>query len=644
MGDTPPDRPTPLASGTLEKTPLVHLLVYALEKRLVGTMQFTAPDERSGIILFANGQPVKAWTSEPVAYLGRVLLELGYLSEDELTRSLAELAAAKGIPHQPGQALHGRLLLASGAIEARELAAGLREQLARKLRYMGGLPPTTSFAYYEAFDALKGWGLDGAPGFDPLPMIWGVLRESRPRDHIDAALQRVMAAALHLAAGADPARLGLGAEQRTFVERLRNRAIPTAEMMESGALGGAEARLLVYLLLLTKMAEVVPRPVASGASPEVTTGAPAPRGTTSNSHAQRASPSSVLRNASEVASAPPPSEPKIAVASRGSGASASSVKRTVSVATPTTAKPPVPMADGPAGQASPSATLPAASRLRWEEIVERAATIDRADYFTMLELARDATTGEVEAAFLALAKKWHPDRLPAELAPVKDACGRVFSRMSEAHATLIDEGKRDEYMRLLADGSGSPEAQETVAKVVEAATNYQKAEVCLRRSDFVQAETLCRRALEADATQPDYVAMMAWLMALKPENQSQEKTRDSIKMLDRAISLSDKCERAYFWRGLLYKRMGRGDLAVKDFKRAVELNPRNIDAAREVRLYLMRGGRRSSDPPSATSSSSPPPKPPSLTPRGAVSPNRGSVAPKADEVKPGLLGRLFRKT
>jgi curved DNA-binding protein CbpA len=264
---------------------------------------------------------------------------------------------------------------------------------------------------------------------------------------------------------------------------------------------------------------------------------------------------------------------------------------------------------------------------RWQEIVDRAATIDRADYFMMLDLPRDATPDGVESAFFDLAKKWHPDRLPSELAPVRDACSRVFSRMSEAHSTLGDRERRTRYMRLLADGTGSPEMQETVAKVVEATTHFQKAEVCFKRTDYVQAEEWCRKAVQADPTQPDYHAMIAWLTALKPEYQSPEKTHECIQMLDRAIAMSDKCERAYFWRGALYKRLGRGARAIRDFRLAAELNPRNIDAAREVRLHQMRGGRSSSKPPQA-SSTRPSPLP-----------------PKHDEpAKPGgLFGRLFKK-
>jgi tetratricopeptide (TPR) repeat protein len=242
----------------------------------------------------------------------------------------------------------------------------------------------------------------------------------------------------------------------------------------------------------------------------------------------------------------------------------------------------------------------------------------------MLEVPRDATRSDIETAFFTLAKRWHPDRLPGELTPIRQACSRVFARMSEAHATLANDEARARYMHLLAEGSGSPEMQETLARVVEAATNFQKAEVCFRRSDLAQAETLCRRALDLDPTQPDYHALLAWLFALKPENQSAEKTKAAVQMLEKAIGMSERCEKAYFWRAMLYKRLGRADAAVRDFKRVVNLNPRNIDAAREVRLYRMRtGGRRTSNPPATTG-------------------NVGSDPPRSDDGK-GIFGRLFKK-
>jgi curved DNA-binding protein CbpA len=580
MGDIPLNRPSPAASGTLAKTPLIHLLLYALEKRLLGTVEFVLPDQRSASILFWNGEPAKARTSEPVAYLGRVLLELGHLTEDQLTQSLADLAVAKS----SGHALHGHLLLAARRIDKGALKSALREQLARKLRHIAGMPDETKYSYYDRFDGLREWGPDASEGFDPVPMLWGMLCESPPWPHVEAALSRVALSSLRVSRDADLGRLALPEQERALADRLRQRPIPAGEVTSSRGFRQSDARLLVYLLLATKQVEVL----RAAESPEAA--------------AQPDRPSTPKR----VSQRPEREEPTV----------------------PRRAVAPVdilPLTSTPPADLSPEFSE------RWSEIVDRAANIDRADYFMMLELERGATREEVQSSFLTLAKKWHPDRLPAELVRVREPCSRVFARMSEAYATLTDDEKRKQYMRLLADGSGSPETQETVAKVVEAATNFQKADVCLRRNDFAQAEVLCRKAHEADATQSEYLAMLAWLLAQKPDGQSPAKTAECIQMLDRAVSMNKRCERAYFWRGLLQKRLGKADSAYRDFRRAAELNPRNIDAAREVRLHRIRGGRRSSNPP--------PPEPP--TGSGT---QRSSAAPaKPAEGVAGLLGRFFKK-
>jgi tetratricopeptide (TPR) repeat protein len=675
MGDLSSNRPAPTASGTLARTPFVHLLLYALGKKLTGAIELHSPDNRSALVVFSGGEPVKARTSEAVAYLGNVLVELGHLDPAQLDRSLAELAKQKA---GGGNQLHGALLLSAGVIDAPKLRAGLIDQLGRKLRFIAALPGDTTYAYYDGVDLLRGWGGDDSPAVDPVPYLWGMLREYPPWEHVRTALGRMLASPLRLARGADLARLRLAKEEVEALGLLRARPLRASELARAAHLNERTAQLLTYLLLITRQVDVLPPvdgaaaspgplgqgPFGQGPSPlplPSPSPSPSPPPPSPLPPGARASvpfaPPTISFRGRESSGSPevsthgrdPAGPPDVSIRGRDpAGPPDPSMRPSVApmsgrlAPSPASARPPS-SASRPAPPSSPRPpTSPSRSSRppslrsigppppglsaelveRWREIGRRAATIDRSDYFMMLDLARDATREDIEESFFALAKRWHPDRLPPELAPVRDACSRVFARMNEAHATLANDDLRARYMKLLAEGSGSPEMQEAVAKVVSAAQKFQKAEVCFKRNDLAQAETFCRQALDEDPTQPDYIAMLAWLVALKPESQSAEETGGSIKMLDKAISMSERCERAYYWRGMLHKRLGKTDLALKDFRRAAELNPRNIDAVREVRLHRMRGGRSSAPPPAAT---------------------RKTTPPKNEEAGKGIFGRLFKK-
>jgi hypothetical protein len=74
----------------------------------------------------------------------------------------------------------------------------------------------------------------------------------------------------------------------------------------------------------------------------------------------------------------------------------------------------------------------------------RALHVAEESPFETLGLEDGASPEAVRAAYFRLSKRWHPDRLPPELEPVRTAVELVFARMTEAHALLtrtIDEAK-----------------------------------------------------------------------------------------------------------------------------------------------------------------------------------------------------------
>jgi tetratricopeptide (TPR) repeat protein len=544
--------------------------LYAYERKLNGTLEFQATGGESASILFVDGQPAKCRTSEPVAYLGSVLLELGTINDAQLNQSLADMARAKK--------LHGQILRDMGVLTEPKLKEGLKVQLARKIRHLAGLAPDTMYAYFDQWNALQSYGGPETISVDPMPLVWTAVREAPPWDHVHTALTKVGTAPLRLSRTAQLQRFEFEKRELDLIELFRSRPMRVADLVAAQILRPREAQLLVYLLLITKQAQVI---VETGNIPP------------------RLEPTPTARPSPAPVTPPNPEQANpMSFAMRAATTSRPSI-------TP------------PAGPAPP---LPPELAARRQQILERAAQIDREEYFEMLGVKRESTFDEVREAFFNLAKTWHPDRLPPQLADVKEACGRVFSRMSEAHATLSDGDKRAKYMKLMTEGGATPEAQDKIAAVVGAATEFQKAEICLRRNDYAQAEALVKKAYTADP-QPEYLAMIAWIEALKPEHQSAAATQIAITKLDQAIRQNEKLERAYFWRGMLHKRLNNMNYAVRDFRKAAELNPRNIDAMREVRLFEMRKGNASI-----------PPRPGSSPPKKGDDPKGG-----------GLLGKLFKK-
>lgn len=654
-----PPLPAPSASGSFVKTPFVHLLVYALERRLTGTFELSHGGAPAATVLVVNGLPAKVRTSEPAHYLGTVMTELGMITPEHLESSLARM--------QESARLQGQILLEMGAADQAQLDAGLRSQVERKIEHLFRLPTDTAFAYYDGHDLLQHFG--GAPTpIDPFPVLWRGVRESPASEHVDVTLRRIGGALLRISAKAELERFAFTPEDLQAIDLIRQR--PTRLVDVTSVIGPELGRVLVYFLTIMKQVDLLDanaRPPAAARPAEspatLVQGAPIPPPPSSGqafarvqlqrqptrtplvveehvsgAYDERASTPGVnvasafgKRQLPSSAFGPPigafaPANPPAPADPVGSADIGAMISKTISSLPPVAhvAPPSVPAPASVPSGAEPSGLahlLTAEQNTLKAKILERADKISSQDYFQMLGLPRDATSDQVQTAFFGLAKVWHPDRLPPALIDVKDACTKVFSHLTEAHSTLMDESKRQEYMMLLKEGGATPADQAKIQAILEAATEFQKAEILLKRNPSdPQAYEIVKRCVSLDSGQADYLATLAWLDAQKPEWLSREKTFEKISVLDRCIQMTPNCARAYFYRGMLYKRSDEPNKALKDFKKAAELNPRNLDAMREVRLHHMRG-LGSKPPPGSGPKSKPPPA----------------------ETLGGLFGKLFKK-
>lgn len=245
----------------------------------------------------------------------------------------------------------------------------------------------------------------------------------------------------------------------------------------------------------------------------------------------------------------------------------------------------------PAFNAKVSAELSA----RKLSIFERARAILKEDYFQRLSLSRDARPQQVEDAFAALRNLWDPALLPPALEEAKDDCAFVMSCLAEAHTTLRNPALREDYTRRLAMAglrTTSDQLAEDLA-ASGASDPYEGAQACFSRNDLERAERLARRAHKATPDQAAPLALLAWIEAARPANQTPEETKKRIIMLDKALRIDERYEQGFYWRGLLHKRLENHQQAMNNFKKVVEINPKNMDAVRELRVYEMRIRRNS---------------------------------------------------
>lgn len=730
---------TPTAEGVLARTPLVHLLVYMLDRRLTGTTCFVDADGNRHGVFFNDGVPAKLWTGTNIAPLDRVILDLGLLDEATLRDTLREIMKRR--------VLHGRLLVSRGLLDRETVLAVLRQQLVRKLVALYELPPETRYAYFDSVNLLSSYGGPELLECEPLAVIMCGVRLHADDPMIDTTLDRISSRPLGLHIDAEMKRLQLHRDEASVVDLLRTRRMTLAELVGAGVAQERVVRLTIYALAITRHLDLgvpgrgpvgfgrerapgagsldaiqVPARDAPGAAARATRlvsgpASPAPqttrsstfpgstsefppsvrgqrvlqpqgasrgRGTTApygppaverververaaapavdpsaGGRPQRAERGPVLDDRDDVIQTPPsrrtgmpipepamPPRPIEAVVSpaRGSwipepaalldprvpGGELGGIARPLDPTVPNSPRtlpspggrpapgPQVPLTKTPlagsesrpakaSGQADPPpsasvrpppAPAPAPNpdgAARRAEIAARAATVDSEDYFEMLGISADAPPDRVQSAYFALAKQWHPDRIAAELQDLKPLVARVFARISEAYQTLSDPKRRADYLKARDEGSGATDDDEKIARVVDAALEFQKAEVLLKKNDLPGAELRVRRALAADPEQPEYLTLLAWIQAQRrgeppalADGAASAHYDDLIQALDAVLSKEARYERALFYRGMLLKRSGRSDKAIRDFRLAAEINPKNLDAVREVRVHEMR--------------------------------------------------------
>lgn len=424
------------------------------------------------------------------------------------------------------------------------------------------------YAFYEADLVGSGVGVIEAP-CETLALIAAALRGGGREDVVANVLHEFETIRVRIVTGFDAAPFRLVPKELAFLDLVRAEPDFLPALIERS---GDEkvARRVLYLLAITKNLERMraPSAVTSWEGPPL--------------QPLRGDPS--MKFAVSALGAPPteataPAPAPSAARSPGSSASAPRPERRKPRGF-----------DAPDPPPPPPPELSAEHLSKWVALTDRIVASDTQTYFDLLGIA-DTSVGEAaRAAYFDAVKKVHPDRLPAELAPLRPYVEKLFQQITEAKETLENEEQRVKYVRIARDGGGTPAADRKMMAVLAAAHELEKANVLANLGKWDDVLNALDDAKALDPSQTDIYALEAWayfhLLGTNPAA-----TVEGILMLTERVLANSKDgyhERALFTRGLALKKQNKNEQAVALFKRIAEHNPRNLDAAREVRLFEMR--------------------------------------------------------
>jgi curved DNA-binding protein CbpA len=240
-----------------------------------------------------------------------------------------------------------------------------------------------------------------------------------------------------------------------------------------------------------------------------------------------------------------------------------------------------PPADGVAASRA-QAPLSAEEQLARSIEQRHADVLARRDHFTLLGVNQDVSRDQVKVAFLGLAKRFHPDRLPQSLAHLSPKVTTVFEAIRDAYEVLYDDARRATYLQELRTRASQQGGSQPVGDPNEL---FKMGEILFRKRDFSAAAEHFERAF---SIQPRavYLAARAWAIYMDPQRKPEApKAR---QMMAEAIKMDPDCDRAHYQLGVIARVEEDMDRAERHFREAVRANPKHLEASQELRLIDMR--------------------------------------------------------
>jgi tetratricopeptide (TPR) repeat protein len=258
------------------------------------------------------------------------------------------------------------------------------------------------------------------------------------------------------------------------------------------------------------------------------------------------------------------------------GAAARPTPASVKPATPPAVKPAPTFAMGPPGE------TPEGQLTRFQALLER---LEKATHYEALGVDRKtATAADVKRSFVLLARDLHPDTVtdPAqgELRSIKE---RLFARVNEAAQVLGDDARRKEYEKEL-EGD---KKEVDVGRIFDAEDKFARAEILIKARKYKEGLQVLDEAIVLNPAEAEFYAWRGYARFLLAQDRKAA-FEDCASEIRKAIKMLDRCVPAYLFLGQMQKVIGDAKGASASFQKVLQLDDRNVEAQRELRMLGKR--------------------------------------------------------
>jgi tetratricopeptide (TPR) repeat protein len=215
------------------------------------------------------------------------------------------------------------------------------------------------------------------------------------------------------------------------------------------------------------------------------------------------------------------------------------------------------------------------SQGRVDEVEEFSQRIQGMNYYQILDISRSATLNDIKKSYFGLARQYHPDLFDRKtLAAKKKIIDGVFDKITKAYHTLSDEGAREVYDKQLSEAEAGD--KRGVAKQAE--KKFRQAKTLYNMGRNEEAIAYLEEAIRLDPHKASYFLLMGMIEGKIPtyHKKAEAHFREAIRLVPWSPD-------GYLGLGLLYKNADLKIKAVNQFRKALQVDPGNEAAIRELK-------------------------------------------------------------